>query len=52
MAINSSNSNSINIANLPQTQEAVNGDLLLIQTDSGIQTIDFENFKFNILNKY
>ena len=44
MAINSSNSNSINIANLPQTQEAVNGDLLLIQTDSGIQTIDFENF--------
>jgi len=44
MAITSSNSNSINIADLPQTQEAVNGDLLLIQTDSGIQTIDFQNF--------
>jgi hypothetical protein len=44
MAINTSNSNIISITNLPQTQEAVNGDLLIIQTDNGLQAIDFENF--------
>lgn len=44
MAINTSNSNYVNINNLPQTQEALNGDLLILQTENGTQTIDFENF--------
>jgi hypothetical protein len=44
MAINTSNSNYVNINNLPQTQEALDGDLLLLQTENGTQTIDFKNF--------
>jgi len=44
MAINSSNSNFVNISNLPQTQVAVGGDLLVLQTENGTQTIDFGNF--------
>jgi len=44
MAINSSNSNYVNISNLPQTQLAVEGDLLVLQTENGTQTIDFGNF--------
>jgi len=44
MAINSSNSNFVNISNLPQTQVAVGGDLLVLQTENGTQTIDFDNF--------
>ena len=44
MAINSSNSNYVNISNLPQTQVAVGGDLLVLQTENGTQTIDFGNF--------
>ena len=44
MAITTSNSNFVNISNLPQVQEAVNGDLLIIQTENGTQTIDFQNF--------
>jgi len=44
MAINSSNSNYVNISNLPQTQLAVGGDLLVLQTENGTQTIDFGNF--------
>jgi len=44
MAINSSNSNYVNISNLPQTQLAVGGDLLVLQTEGGTRTIDFGNF--------
>jgi len=44
MAIYTSNSNSVNISNLPQVQQAVDGDLLVIQTENGTQTIDFTNF--------
>lgn len=43
MAINTTNSNYVNISNLPQTQEALNGDLFIVQTENGTQTIDFEN---------
>lgn len=43
MAINTTNSNYVNISNLPQTQEVLNGDLLIVQTENGTQTIDFEN---------
>jgi len=44
MAINSSNSNYVNISNLPQAQLAVGGDLLVLQTEGGTQAIDFSNF--------
>jgi hypothetical protein len=44
MAINTTTSNYVNISELPQTQEALNGDLLILQTENGTQTIDFENF--------
>ena len=44
MAINSSNSNLISILDLPQTQELVDGDLVVVQTENGFQTIDFANF--------
>lgn len=44
MANNSSNSNYVNISNLPQTQEAVDSDLLILQTENGTQTITFNNF--------
>jgi len=43
MAINTANSNFVNISNLPQTQEAVNTDLVILQTENGTQTITFEN---------
>lgn len=43
MANNSSNSNYVNISNLPQTQEAVSSDLLILQTENGTQTITFDN---------
>lgn len=43
MAINTSNSNFVNISNLPQVQEAVDGDLLIVQTENGTQTINFQN---------
>ena len=44
MAINTSNSNFVNINSLPQSQEAINSDLLILQTENGTQTITFENF--------
>jgi len=44
MAINTINSNFVNISNLPQTQEAVGTDLVILQTENGTQTITFENF--------
>lgn len=44
MAINTTNSNFVNINSLPQTQEAMDGDLLILQTENGTQTIDFTNF--------
>jgi len=44
MAINSSNSNYVNISNLPQAQLAVGGDLLVLQTEGGTQAIDFGSF--------
>jgi hypothetical protein len=44
MAIDSTNSNSVNISNLPKSQIAVDGDLLILQTDNGTQTIDFSDF--------
>lgn len=44
MATNPSNSNAININALPQAQLAVEGDLLILQTSNGTQTIDFQNF--------
>jgi hypothetical protein len=44
MAINPSNSNAINIVNLPDAQLAVAGDYLILQTDNGTQKINFNNF--------
>lgn len=44
MAIDSSNSNIVSINSLPQTQLAVDGDLLILQTENGVQTIDFQSF--------
>jgi hypothetical protein len=44
MAINKSNSIYVNIGNLPQAQEAVDGDLVILQTQNGTQTIPFQNF--------
>jgi hypothetical protein len=44
MAINTSNSNFVNINNLPQSQQAVDGDLLILQTENGTQVIDFQDF--------
>jgi hypothetical protein len=43
MAINPSNSNAINIVNLPQAQVLTTGDLLIAETINGTQTIDFAN---------
>lgn len=40
---NTSNSNYVNISNLPQTQQAVDTDLVILQTENGTQTITFEN---------
>jgi len=44
MAIDSTNTNSVNISNLPKTQIAVDNDLLILQTDNGTQTINFSDF--------
>jgi hypothetical protein len=41
MAINTSNSNYVNISNLPRVQEALDTDLLILQTENGTQTISF-----------
>ena len=44
MAIDNANSNFVNINSLPQAQEAIDSDLLILQTENGTQTITFENF--------
>jgi len=44
MAINASNSNFVNINNLPKSQIALDPDLLVLQTQNGTQAITFENF--------
>jgi len=44
MAINPSNSNAINIVNLPTAQLAVDGDFLILQTNNGTQKINFNDF--------
>ena len=44
MAITPTNSNTINISNLPQAQLAVDTDLIILQTSNGTQTIPFKNF--------
>jgi len=44
MATNPSNSNAVNISNLPQAQLVVDGDLLIVETPNGTQTIDWANF--------
>jgi hypothetical protein len=44
MATNATNSNAINIANLPQTQVAADTDLIVLETQNGTQTIQFQNF--------
>ena len=44
MAINPSNSNAINIVNLPNAQLAVPGDYLILQTTNGTQKINFNDF--------
>jgi hypothetical protein len=44
MAIIPTNSNSINISNLPKAQLAAPTDLLLLQTTNGTQVIPFKNF--------
>jgi len=44
MATNPSNSNAVNIGSLSQAQLAVDGDLLILETPFGTQTIDFQNF--------
>jgi len=44
MAINTSNSNYVNISNLPQTQQVFGNDLLIVQTDGGTSTITFNDF--------
>lgn len=43
MATNPSNSNAINITGLPQAQLVVDGDLMIVETPFGTQTIDFQN---------
>lgn len=43
MANNTSNSNFVNISQLTTVPELVDGDLLLVQTEQGTQTINFEN---------
>lgn len=44
MATNPTNSNIINIANLPQAQIAADTDLIVLETQNGTQTIQFQNF--------
>ena len=43
MAINTANSNFVNINNLPQSQEVLGTDLLIIQTENGTQTISYND---------
>jgi len=43
MAITSTNSNSVNINNLPKAQLAVDTDLLILQTTNGTQAIPFSD---------
>jgi len=43
MAINTSNSNFVNINSLPKSQEVLGSDLFILQTENGTQTITFEN---------
>jgi len=49
MAINNTNSNFVNIQSLPQTQYALNTDLIILQTENGTETITFDNF--NVVKK-
>jgi len=42
MANNASNSNFVNISQLPTVPELVDGDLLIVQTEQGTQTITFD----------
>jgi len=44
MAITPTNSNTVNIANLPNAQLATPGDYLILQTANGTQVITFQNF--------
>lgn len=44
MATDSSNSNSVNINGLPQAQIAAPTDLLILETQNGTETIQFQNF--------
>jgi hypothetical protein len=44
MAITPTNSNTVSIINLPQSQLAVGSDLLVLQTTNGTRTITFDNF--------
>lgn len=44
MAINPSNSNAINIVNLPKAQLAVASDYIILQTNNGTQKINFNDF--------
>lgn len=44
MAINTFNSNFVNINNLPKSQIALDPDLLILQTQNGTEAITFENF--------
>jgi hypothetical protein len=44
MATNSTNSNYVNISNLPKAQIASDTDLLILETQNGTETIEFQNF--------
>lgn len=44
MATNTTNSNFVNISNLPKAQIANNTDTLILETQNGTQTIEFQNF--------
>jgi len=44
MAINSTDANYVNISSLPKSQVAADTDLIILQTDSGTQTIEFSDF--------
>lgn len=44
MAINTTNSNYVNISNLPSSQQAIGSDLLILQTENGTSTISFDDF--------
>jgi hypothetical protein len=44
MANNTTNSNFVNIQDLPQSQIALDTDLLILQTANGTNTITFDNF--------